>query len=420
MKKIHYFLFLSLPFFFNACTNDLGTLNVTYFEATAIYGDLEEVRALPVNTAPQEIINPGKIYIAEDLILIGEEEKGIHVIDNSNAASPQTVNFLQVPGNREFFVEGNFLFAESYYDVVKLDISNPQNVILVSRAKNVFTNELFNENGETLLGFSFEEVTQEVDQNSNLYKEINTGNAVYLDFAQNIIPRSAVPASFAGSSSSVSGTINRVTYHNNHVYILGRSDLNIIKDDAAFQVVNHQSAIGTEMETIFPYESKLFIGSRASMEIYDVSNPAQAVHEYQFDHATSCDPVLPTGNAAYISLRTGDFSECPGNTNALVVLDIENLQAPSQVAEIEMRSPYGMAAIGGLLFVGEGANGLTIFDATNPLDLKEIRHDSNIEAYDILQHPTRTDLILIAGTTGLEQYALDTDLSLSLQSKINY
>lgn len=420
MKKVHFLFLCSFLFMFQACTEDIGKLTVTYFEGKAVYGDLDEVRNRTINATPQSIINPGKIYVAENFILIGEEEKGIHVIDNSNSDSPVPVNFLNVPGNREFFVEGDFLYAESYYDVVKLDISDPLNVTLVSRAENVFTNELFNDKGEALLGFTFEEVTREVDQNSNLWKEINSGDAVYFDFAQNIIPRSAVPASFAGNSNQAGGTINRVTYHNNHVYILGRSDLNIIRDDANFQLVNHQPNIGFEMETIFPYGNKLFIGSRASMEIYDVTNPAQAVHNYQFDHATSCDPVLPTEKAAYISLRTGDFTECPGNTNALIVLNIENLQSPKQADEIEMRSPYGMAKIGTYLFVGEGANGMTIFDATDPLDLKEIRHDSSIEAYDILEHPTRTDLILIAGTSGLEQYVMDTDLGLSLQSRINY
>jgi hypothetical protein len=420
MKKVHYFLMLSLPLFFIACTEDIGTLNVTYYEAIAIYGDLDEVRSRPINSTSQAIINPGKIYIAEEIILIGEEEKGIHVIDNSNSSSPETVNFINVPGNREFFVKGNYLYAESYYDVVKLDISDPLNVTLEGRAENVFTNELTNAAGETLLGFTYEQVTKEVNQNSNLYKEISTGDWVYLDFAQNIIPRSAVPASFAGNSNQSSGTINRVTYSDGHVYILGRSDLNIIRDDAAFEVVNHQASIGVEMETIFPYQNKLFIGSRSSMEIYDASNPSNPSRQYYFNHATSCDPVLPTGNAVYVSLRTGDFSECPGNTNALIVLDIENLQNPNQVDEIEMRSPYGMAAIGNLLFVGEGANGMTIFDATNPLDLKEIKHDSNIEAYDILEHPTRTHLILIAGTTGLEQYILDASLNFQLESRINY
>ena len=37
-------ILLSLPFFIHACTNDIGKLNVTYFEATAVYGDLDEVR----------------------------------------------------------------------------------------------------------------------------------------------------------------------------------------------------------------------------------------------------------------------------------------------------------------------------------------------------------------------------------------
>ncbi|MFT5748317.1 MAG: hypothetical protein ACI9XO_002790 [Paraglaciecola sp.] len=419
MKKNHLFTLLCLPILFAACTKDTGKLQVTYNKATAIYGDLDDVRSQAVNSSVREIDNPGKIYIAEDLILLGEEEQGVHVIDNSDEANPQTVNFINIPGNREYFVKGDFLYAESYYDVVKLDISNPMNVTLVNRAEFVFTEEMKNNKGETLLGFSFEEITEEVTQNSDLYNEIMTGNFVYVDFAQRVIPRSAVPASFAGNSSAQSGTVNRVTHYNGHVYLLGRSDLNIIKDDADFAVVAQQANIGEEMETIFPYENKLFIGSRASMEIYDISNPEAPTQQYFFSHATSCDPVLPADGAAYVSLRTGDFSECPGDVNSLIVLNIENLQNPQQAAEIPMSSPYGMAKIGNYLFVGEGANGLTIFDATNPLDLQQVAHNDEIEAYDILAHPSRTDFILIAGTGGLEQYALD-GLDFDLTSKISY
>ena len=39
-------------------------------------------------------------------------------------------------------------------------------------------------------------------------------------------------------------------------------------------------------------------------------------------------------------MRIADFSECPANTNALIVLDIENLENPKQKDEIEMRSSY--------------------------------------------------------------------------------
>ena len=69
MKNLHYLILLSLPLLFHACAKDIGTLNVTYFEATAVYGDLDEVRSQPINDTPREISNPGKIYISENLIL---------------------------------------------------------------------------------------------------------------------------------------------------------------------------------------------------------------------------------------------------------------------------------------------------------------------------------------------------------------
>ena len=303
---------------------------------------------------------------------------------------------------------------------------------MAARAENVFADNILNENGEALLGFTFHEVAREVDENSDLFAVISNGNVVYLDFAKNIIPRSAVPASFAGNSNESSGTVNRMTYHTGHVYIVGRYDLNIIKDDDNFHLVTQRKnvGVGDEMETIFPYKDKLFIGSRSSMEIFDVSEAANPVnnkkggkrseHEFRFDHATSCDPVLPKGNAAYISLRTADFSGCPGNTNALVVLDIENLENPEEVDEIQMRSPYGMALIGNHLFVGEGENGITIFDATDPLQLIEYQHIEEIEAFDVIEHPTRSDLILIAGPNGLEQYIMDDGLRLELESRVDF
>ena len=255
MKNCCYLLLAALLFTLNSCTKDAGTISVTYYEATAVYGDLDEIRSQALNASSREISNPGKVYVAADIILIGEEGKGIHVIDNSVAATPTPVNFINLPGNREYFVKDNFLYGESYYDVVKLDISNPSQVTLVSRATNVFADGFTNEQGESLLGFEFEQVTKDVDHNSNLYKEINRqGNTVYLDFARNIIPQSAVPASFAGNSNSANGTVNRIAHHNEHVYIVGRYDLNIIKDDPAFEVVSHLQGIGEEMETIFPHK----------------------------------------------------------------------------------------------------------------------------------------------------------------------
>ncbi len=424
MKQITLLLFAGLfAGLFYSCNKDKGTATITYQEATAIYGDLEEVRQQPLNVATRPIDNPGKVFVGADFILLGEEEQGVHVIDNSDINNPQFVNFIEIPGNREFFVEGDYLYAESYYDLMKIDVSDLNNVQLAGRANNLFQEPLTNDKGETLLGFSYKEVTREVDIDSDLYTQILADQYVYLDFAKNIIPKSAVPSSFAGNSNQQSGTVNRITYSQDHVYVINFNQMAIVDNrNGDFTQVASPTQLDfpDDMETIFPYEDKLFVGSRSAMNIYDAASPRQPTDLYQFDHATSCDPVYPVDDVAYITLRTGDFSECPGHTNALVVLDIENLNSPSEVEEISMRSPYGMSLYNDLLFVGEGENGLSVFDASDRKDPDLVKKFDDIAAFDIIPHPAHQGLILIAGPDGLSQFTMDGAMELSLNSQIDY
>ena len=407
-------LFLAL--LFTSCTKDLGTVEVTYNKATAIYGDLNEVRATPLLDVAREVSNPGKIFIAEKLLLVGEEEEGVHVIDNSDPANPVPLHFISIPGNREFYVEDNQLFAESYYDMLKIDISDISQPILVSRVENAFAMEYINPEGQALIGFEFETVTERLDPESNHFPNDPGSNEwFYYDYAQNLIPASAVPASFAGNSGNAIGSVNRIAYADGHVFVVGTSKITVFKDAGALELLtsNH---VGWQMETAFPMGEQLFVGTRNSMEIFDIANPASPSWLASFWHATSCDPVYPVGSVAYVTLRTGDVSNCPGDINALVVLDIENINNPTQRQEIEMESPFGMTMIGDKLFVGEGANGLKIFDATDRTNLVLDKWDQSVEAYDVIPHPVRADLVLIAGPGGLGQYKIDQTSTLDLVS----
>lgn len=57
---------------------------------------------------------------------INERFEGIHVIDNRDPSSPQNVAFLDIPGNIDLAVNGDALYADSYVDLVTIDISNPK------------------------------------------------------------------------------------------------------------------------------------------------------------------------------------------------------------------------------------------------------------------------------------------------------
>ncbi|MFK7936973.1 MAG: LVIVD repeat-containing protein [Saprospiraceae bacterium] len=415
------FLLLPIGLLLSSCSKDLTRVEVTYTKATALYGDLNEIRSTPLIGEVQEVINPGKIFTSADVLLVGEEGKGIHVIDNSNPENPVPTSFINIPFNREFFVRNNIVYAESHYDMVKIDISNLQQPTLVDRVENAFAQEFADNDGRTLIGFDFERVTEELDPDDNIYNLITAGEQefFYFDFNQRLIPESAVPSSFAGSSNSSVGSVNRITYYKEHVYVVSRSELSTFSDAGKFELLN-KNQTGWDMETVFPHQDRLFVGTRQSVDIYDLadlSNPQQAG---SFWHATSCDPVYPDGDVAYVTLRTGDISNCPGDENALVVLDINDIQFPQSIQEITMESPYGITLIGDRLFVGEGANGLKIFDASDRRNIALIKHDKNIEAYDVIAHPTRSDMVLIAGPNGLGQYEVQGGTDLGLVSQIDF
>ncbi len=419
MNKLFFVLFVGSFISFFSCSNDIVSSEVTFTQATAIYGDLDVLRATPLEGQVRDISDPGKVYLSENIILIGEENQGIHVFDNSDPENPRAVSFIQIPQNKEFYVDGNFIYAESAYDMLKIDISNIDNPRLEGRIEHAFGLGINNNEGRSLIGFEFEEVTEILTSEDALWNIISPNDVVYFDYRRQLIPASAVPSSFAGNSSNAIGTVNRIAKAKDHIYIISNQQLTTISDASDFSLISNRD-IGWAMETIYPLENNLFIGSQNNMQILDINHPAQPIEQGWFLHATACDPVLPVDEIAYVTLRSDPETNCTGDISALLVVNTSNIQSPRQVQEIEMISPFGMTLIGDKLYVGEGANGLKVFDATQRDFLTEISFDTNIQAYDIIAHPTNNSLILVAGPDGYGQYEVDADTdSYSLVSWIS-
>ena len=216
---------------------------------------------------------------------------------------------------------------------------------------------------------------------------------VALEFSNN---RGGVTSQGSGTG----GSMARFTVSNGHLYTV---DLYSIRhfdlSDPSAPDPNDPVNIGWDIETVFPYENNLFIGSRSGMHIYSIEDPTNPAFVSTFNHANACDPVVVEGDIAYVTLRDG--TECETFTNQLEVIDISDLQNPTLIKTYPMFNPHGLGIQNGCLYICDGDEGLKYYDATDAENIELIKQYDDIHALDVI--PLNERLLLI-GNDGFYQY----------------
>lgn len=424
MKTTNLFLILGLGmlYSFSSCSKLEGDVSMTYTKATAIYGDIDSLRNVPMLESSRNIENPIGFYVGKDYVLVGERGKGIHIFEDLNLNNPNRKSFIQIPFNKEFYVKDNMLYAESGYDLLKIDISDIEKPRLISRVKYAFGKAHYNDRNQLILGFDHKTVTENFKAESRELKEIKKNRTLYVDYKKEMIPLSTVPAMFTGDNGKSKGTMNRISVYKNYVYVASFDKLHIFSNSsptAAMTKIGDQS-IAENTETIYASQHKLFLGSESEMTIY--SDGASPRKLGSLTHEVSCDPILPVNNIAYFTLRSVANDGC--NADGENTLSVVNITSPSRPRLIEshtLKSPYGISLINNYLFVGEGRNGLTIFDAKKQDDIKHKITIENMEAFDITSNPFDDSIVIITTRRGIQQYRVNWNtLSFTLLNQLNY
>ena len=213
--------------------------------------------------------------------------------------------------------------------------------------------------------------------------------------------------SAASTSTGAGGSTARFTISGNYLYVVDHTSLK------AFEISNPQkpvykskTEVGINIETIFPYEDKLFIGSSFSMYIFSLNNPdrPQQIAKADYNIRMSCDPVVAKGEAAYATLRSS--SRCGGTQSALVVYNIKNPASPVLVNTINLIAPYGLGIKDHALYVCEGDQGLMVFDVANQYAPSIVKTINGETFYDVIPYGN----ILIAQIAGgFALYDIGTD-----------
>ena len=372
-----------MVFLFGSCLKDENLRTYTIYKP--VYGTAQQVQD-NIKTKPARAVeNMGSFLVYKDYLLAIEKIRGVHIYDIGNKSNPVRVGFIPIPGCLGIAIRDNNLYANSYMDLLVIDINDIQQAKFLSVTEDVFKSERYRygpamSNDSIVVDWIKKDtmVTQEY-----IGDRISWGGGFFETMA-NSNASVSISSDVKSSESSTGGSMARFILVNNFMYAVDQSHLYSfdISNPSSPQQTNDQN-VGWSIETIYPFKDKLFIGSSNGMFIYTIENPSNPTKQSSFSHVSSCDPVVADDDYAYVTLRSG--TACQGFTNQMEILDVKNITAPKLLKTYSYTNPHGLSKSGNTIFLCDGKAGLRILDATNPLSIKQKKRFRNIgTAIDVI------------------------------------
>ena len=406
-------LLASCSLFKDEIIDDREMVDVAYFVPQ--YETTAQLAAKVTVESPKDYAEAGKIVTYQNYIFINKPNEGIHVVDNSNPASPVNLYFINIPGSLDLTIIDDHLYSDMFSALVVFDISD---VTLPDLIEDFTVEEVFYYNPyRTLDNVSRPEVGYDYTQYESIddSRGIVTGweveirqepledQILYLRLEDTAIAETTSSDQANGFSEvSTAGSMTRFLPIDRYLYTINFNELVLFSIGDNYQPSRFARLdTGTQAETLFQLNNLLFVGSTTGMLMYDVASPSNPNYLNSIEHFRSCDPVVADENYAYVTLRGG--TNCFTETNELQIIDIRTPEELSVVARQVMFNPHGLAIHQDYLLVCDGSAGLKVLDVSNR-EQPEILSTDNIPfAYDIIvDFPSA----LVVGEGVLYQYDL--------------
>ena len=218
------------------------------------------------------------------------------------------------------------------------------------------------------------------------------------------------------TNNGTGGSTARFAIQGDYLYTVDRENLKVYNiADVANPVLKNTVPVGFEIETIYPFKDKLFIGSTSVVHILSVDDPE---NPRELSMAISpavlrrCDPVVAKDTVAYATLRTN--SECGGNQSILAAYDIKDVTKPVQRASFPVNEPYGLGYADSALYVCD-RNGLYVFNIQKAFSAQLVNQISNGWYLDVIPY---NNTLICQVQDGLTLYDISNRLDPSFITKI--
>jgi hypothetical protein len=404
-KKI-YFILMFLMATATSCTDKVYE---TFVANSPVYMSYTDLRSAVKMTTSRELNNPGKIYFKDQYIFINEKMKGVHVFDVTDPRNPQNKGFIEIPGNIDIAIKDNILYADSYVDLVSIDVSSFSAIKEVGRVEKVFPYTLptydtkyavakLDETKGVVTEWEVKSVRQELEQ--RYYPTYYRYESMSMDKAW---ASNGGATGTSGTTFGVGGSMARFGLYKNMLYIVNQFNLYTFKlNSASDATLLNTNQVGWNVETIFITDDHMFLGTQNGMIVESLEVPERPSQVSSFSHITACDPVVIKGDLAFVTLKGG--TTCRGTVNQLDVIRMSNSYSKFELLKsYPMYGPQGLGIDDDLLFVCDGDAGLKIYNSADPLAITNnmIASFPLINAYDVI--PMNNYLFMI-GDKGFVLY----------------
>lgn len=206
--------------------------------------------------------------------------------------------------------------------------------------------------------------------------------------------------SLAGNSTGKAGSLSKFTIVDNYLYAVTNHFLYTYDiSDASNPLLTNTSDVTFDIETIYPYNNNLFIGTRTGLYIYSLTSPNAPYKIGEASHARSCDPVVANDSIAFVTLKGS--SSCGPAVSGLYVHDIKNILNPVLIKTLELPNPEGLGLQGSVLYVCCNDDGLKVMDVAHPANPVEIRTITGAYFKDVIPYG---NLLICYISTGIMLY----------------
>ena len=219
------------------------------------------------------------------------------------------------------------------------------------------------------------------------------------------------PAGQGDTQTALSGSYATILTVGNYLYAINDNELTTfdITDPENPIEINKQD-VGFKIENIYHSEGVLFIGSERALHIFLINDNGVPERKsetgyFNSEGVTSCDPVIVSGDYAYVTLSTITVpnSPCFRNMpiNELRIYDISDIENPKFISATNLEIPKGLAIDEQYLFVCLEKTGLIVLDITNKEEPQEVIKLEGFESYDVI---AKDGLLMIVCPTEIREY----------------